>query len=378
MPAHVQHDDRERQRKPDPEPPRHVGKLGIGAGVGASASRARAPCRRSGRSPGRPAGSPDASGRCRSCPAGIGLRRASRFGRVEIFRGIGGEFRAAAGRAEVVGLARCAWRCGVVCGSTVMPQTGSSAASAAACHARCRDGGRARRADAAFVIDLCRRLACNIYPGGYIDAMQTNTKASVLKRLQRIEGQVRGLSRMVEAAIAHVAVDVGAKAPARRSGRSLPQTATEQHDRDRKADRRSPLEKSGSARISFFQFCEVAISGTARRPAGRATTMAPAASASATLRNIDEATSARDQDGRNRDSDDEFLALKGREIEIEHVHLHDARSRIRLRGGLLVGGQSALAARRAQGRLPRAKTRYGSVSAAGLQHLGILPAAGPA
>ena len=34
--------------------------------------------------------------------------------------------------------------------------------------------------------------------GGYIDVMQTNAKASVLKRLQRIEGQVRGLSRMVE------------------------------------------------------------------------------------------------------------------------------------------------------------------------------------
>ena len=28
--------------------------------------------------------------------------------------------------------------------------------------------------------------------------MQTNAKASVLKRLQRIEGQVRGLARMVE------------------------------------------------------------------------------------------------------------------------------------------------------------------------------------
>jgi DNA-binding FrmR family transcriptional regulator len=34
--------------------------------------------------------------------------------------------------------------------------------------------------------------------GGYIDCMQTNAKTSVLKRLQRIEGQVRGLSRMVE------------------------------------------------------------------------------------------------------------------------------------------------------------------------------------
>jgi CsoR family transcriptional regulator, copper-sensing transcriptional repressor len=34
--------------------------------------------------------------------------------------------------------------------------------------------------------------------GGYIDAMQADAKASVLKRLTRIEGQVRGLSRMVE------------------------------------------------------------------------------------------------------------------------------------------------------------------------------------
>ena len=34
--------------------------------------------------------------------------------------------------------------------------------------------------------------------GGYIAGMQAEAKASVLKRLQRIEGQVRGLSRMVE------------------------------------------------------------------------------------------------------------------------------------------------------------------------------------
>jgi len=34
--------------------------------------------------------------------------------------------------------------------------------------------------------------------GGYIDPMQVQAKTSVLKRLQRIEGQVRGLSRMVE------------------------------------------------------------------------------------------------------------------------------------------------------------------------------------
>jgi CsoR family transcriptional regulator, copper-sensing transcriptional repressor len=33
--------------------------------------------------------------------------------------------------------------------------------------------------------------------GGICQAMQSNTKLAVLKRLSRIEGQVRGLSRMV-------------------------------------------------------------------------------------------------------------------------------------------------------------------------------------
>ena len=36
-------------------------------------------------------------------------------------------------------------------------------------------------------------------PHRYVSIMQTETKAAVLKRLQRIEGQVRGLGRMVEA-----------------------------------------------------------------------------------------------------------------------------------------------------------------------------------
>ena len=35
-------------------------------------------------------------------------------------------------------------------------------------------------------------------PPWYMSIMQTETKAAVLKRLQRIEGQVRGLGRMVE------------------------------------------------------------------------------------------------------------------------------------------------------------------------------------
>jgi DNA-binding FrmR family transcriptional regulator len=35
-------------------------------------------------------------------------------------------------------------------------------------------------------------------PWGYIDGMQADAKTSVLKRLKRIEGQVRGLARMIE------------------------------------------------------------------------------------------------------------------------------------------------------------------------------------
>ena len=107
----------------DPEAARHVGELGIGRRSRRSRSPAPAPCRRSGRSRARPGGSRDASGRCRSClPAPAPAAR----GFAEIFRRIGDEFGAAAGGAEVVGVrpgARA--RCGVVCGSTVMPQTGS-------------------------------------------------------------------------------------------------------------------------------------------------------------------------------------------------------------------------------------------------------------
>ena len=65
--AHLQHEHRHGQREADPEPPRHVGEFGIGAGVGGRRPPARAPCRRSGRCRARPGGSPDASGRCRSC-----------------------------------------------------------------------------------------------------------------------------------------------------------------------------------------------------------------------------------------------------------------------------------------------------------------------
>ena len=38
----------------------------------------------------------------------------------------------------------------------------------------------------------------NITPQGYIAVMQAKAKTSALRRLKRIEGQVRGLGRMVE------------------------------------------------------------------------------------------------------------------------------------------------------------------------------------
>ncbi len=44
---------------------------------------------------------------------------------------------------------------------------------------------------------MIHALASNT-PRGYIAPMRKHAKASVLKRLNRVEGQVRGLSRMVE------------------------------------------------------------------------------------------------------------------------------------------------------------------------------------
>jgi CsoR family transcriptional regulator, copper-sensing transcriptional repressor len=47
------------------------------------------------------------------------------------------------------------------------------------------------------LVHECERLE-QYTPRGYIGRMRTIAKASVLKRLRRIEGQVRGLARMVE------------------------------------------------------------------------------------------------------------------------------------------------------------------------------------
>ena len=68
------------------------------------ASPARAPCRRSDRLPARPGGSPGASGRCRSFPAGA-LGGASAGALADVAPRVGEELLAAAGAAEIVGLA---------------------------------------------------------------------------------------------------------------------------------------------------------------------------------------------------------------------------------------------------------------------------------
>jgi DNA-binding FrmR family transcriptional regulator len=49
------------------------------------------------------------------------------------------------------------------------------------------------------VVVCCAHNGLAFYtPGGYVTHMKTDSKTATLKRLSRIEGQVRGLSRMVE------------------------------------------------------------------------------------------------------------------------------------------------------------------------------------
>src|SRR5947199_10237483 len=87
-----------------------------------------------------------------------------------------------------------------------MPHTGSIAlvpagVPCAACGAWSRWAPRARSS-----AGTGSGIACLLFaqlepytPQGYISAMRTGIKAPCLKRLKRIEGQVRGLARMVEA-----------------------------------------------------------------------------------------------------------------------------------------------------------------------------------
>ena len=182
VPAHIERYDRHRQREPDPEPPRHVEQFGIGVALRLRHfGFERHAADRTGARTLLPNLRMHGAGEDRSHRHRCG-RLACR--RIEIFRGIGGKLRAATTGAEEVELA----------------------AMAVAVRRRLRIHGHAadriERAVAGrrFVFGrrshLCH-LAINTL-GGYIAVMQTQAKASVRKRLQRIEGQVRGLARMVE------------------------------------------------------------------------------------------------------------------------------------------------------------------------------------
>src|ERR1051326_391057 len=67
-----------------------------------------------------------------------------------------------------------------------MPHTGSSAAASAL------------RGECVWCAWSMTKGLETYTPYGYITVMQSVAKTSVLKRLKRIEGQVRGLARMVE------------------------------------------------------------------------------------------------------------------------------------------------------------------------------------
>ena len=67
MSAHFDDKDRQREHERNPEPPRHVGEFGAIAGAAVASRLERHAADRAG-ARSRPAGSPDASGRYRSCP----------------------------------------------------------------------------------------------------------------------------------------------------------------------------------------------------------------------------------------------------------------------------------------------------------------------
>ena len=177
--AHFQRENRHRQDETDPEPARHIDKLGIGAGIGTcdvrferhAADRARAG-----------ANLPDLgvhrAGVDRAVRHGLRLRV------TQIFLRTAYEFRAAAGRAKIIRMA-----------AVLRPVLGRVRIDSHAAH---------RIDHAVFRVVMmvmsgshAYRLAPNT-PRGYIAAMAKDSKPGTLKRLNRIEGQVRGLARMVE------------------------------------------------------------------------------------------------------------------------------------------------------------------------------------
>ena len=105
------------------------------------------------------------------------------FAGAQIFRRVGDELRAAAGRAKIVIVPAMF---GPVFGRMRIDAHPADGVDRPV-RRRVHDGGRVSRS----------RLASDT-PRGYIASMAKDNKAATLKRLNRIEGQVRGLARMVE------------------------------------------------------------------------------------------------------------------------------------------------------------------------------------
>ena len=124
-------------------------------------------------------------------PAGTGAAGAC-ASPAEILARIGRELGAAAGGAEIVGAA-------LMLGAVRRRVRIDRHAADRIDHMirRSRAAASSANGDPIFVLLLLRRLRPDT-PRGYIGRMRKEAKASCLKRLSRIEGQVRGLARMVE------------------------------------------------------------------------------------------------------------------------------------------------------------------------------------
>ena len=112
--------------------------------------------------------------------------------RLQVLPGIGGEFRPAAVGAEVVGDAV------MLMGRLALGQVDRHPADRVDRGRRRLGGGRVDVRLRGSSVDIVGRSPYNT-PIGYMGhPMQDATKTSVKKRLNRVEGQVRGLSRMVD------------------------------------------------------------------------------------------------------------------------------------------------------------------------------------
>ena len=186
--------------------------------------RAPAPCRRSDRPPALPGGSADASGRCRWCPPARPATPSSRKardispGRPGIWLGtppsrnsraarhVGTDGRGVRiDRHAAYGIAHALPRpARIASGSmsmpAVRPMRGTGARLGLACN-RLFHADNLTWEPQPLPLRIASHSKNALAPytiGGYISNMRKDIKASCAKRLNRIEGQVRGIARMVD------------------------------------------------------------------------------------------------------------------------------------------------------------------------------------